>query len=52
MDFIKNIKFFTPTAELKELTILQHIENSEDTTQKELAELVNAAPSMDQCIYQ
>ncbi|WIV12124.1 winged helix-turn-helix transcriptional regulator [Proteiniborus sp. MB09-C3] len=46
MDFIKNIKFFTPTAELKELTILQHIENSEDTTQKELAELVNAAPSM------
>lgn len=46
LDFIKNIKFFTPTAELKELTILQHIENSEDTTQKELAELVNAAPSM------
>lgn len=46
MNFIKNIKFFTPTAELKELTILQHIENDEDTTQKELAETVDAAPSM------
>lgn len=40
------IKFFTPTAELKELTILQHIENNEDTTQKQLAEIVGAAPSM------
>lgn len=46
MDFIKNIKFFTPTAELKELAILQYIERKEDTTQKELAELINAAPSM------
>ncbi|WP_353095817.1 winged helix-turn-helix transcriptional regulator [Tissierella praeacuta] len=46
MNFIKDIKFFTPTSELKELTILQHIENNEDTTQKELAEVVNAAPSM------
>lgn len=46
LDLIKNIKFFTPTVELKELTILQHIEHNEDTTQKELAELVNAAPSM------
>ncbi|MBU5427922.1 winged helix-turn-helix transcriptional regulator [Tissierella pigra] len=43
---LKDIKFFTPTTELKELTILQHIENNEDTTQKELAEIVNAAPSM------
>lgn len=46
MNFIKDIKFFTPTAELKELTILQHIETNENTTQKELAEMVNAAPSM------
>lgn len=46
MNFIKDIKFFTPTAELKELTILQHIETNESTTQKELAEMVNAAPSM------
>lgn len=46
MNFIKSIKFFTPTSELKELTILQHIENNENTTQKELAEVVNAAPSM------
>ncbi|MDR7857552.1 winged helix-turn-helix transcriptional regulator [Tissierella sp.] len=43
---ISNIKFFTPTAELKELTILQYIENNEDTTQKELAEVVGSAPSM------
>lgn len=43
---IPDIKFFTPTAELKELTILQYIENNEDTTQKELAEVVGAAPSM------
>lgn len=40
------MKFFTPTAELKELTILQYIEDNEDTTQKELAEVVGAAPSM------
>lgn len=40
------IKFFTATAELKELTLLQHIENNEDTTQKQLAEIVGAAPSM------
>ncbi|MBU5436826.1 winged helix-turn-helix transcriptional regulator [Tissierella sp. MSJ-40] len=46
MDFIKDIKFFTPTLQLKELAILQHIENKEDTTQKELADLINAAPSM------
>lgn len=46
LNFIKDIKFFTPTSELKELTILQHIENTEDTTQKELADIVNAAPSM------
>ncbi|MSU00249.1 winged helix-turn-helix domain-containing protein [Tissierella pigra] len=46
MNFIKEIRFLTPTSELKELTILQHIENNEDTTQKELADMVNAAPSM------
>lgn len=46
MDFIKDIKYFTATTELKELIILQHIENKEDTTQKELAEIANAAPSM------
>lgn len=40
------IKFFTATAELKELTILQYIENKENTTQKELAEIAGAAPSM------
>ena len=29
MDFLKDIKYFTPTAELKELLILDHIENNE-----------------------
>lgn len=46
INFIKDIKFFTPTAELKELAILQFIETNEDTTQKELGEIANAAPSM------
>lgn len=46
INLLKDIKFLIPTAELKELTILQHIENNEDTTQKELAEIANAAPSM------
>lgn len=46
INFIKEIRFLTPTSEFKELTILQHIENNEDTTQKELADMVNAAPSM------
>ncbi len=46
INLINDIKFFTPTSVLKELTILQYIENNEDTTQKELGELVNTAPSM------
>ena len=46
INLLKDTKFLTPTTELKELIILQHIENNEDTTQKELAEIVNAAPSM------
>lgn len=46
INLLKDIKFFTPTAELKELTILQYIEDKEDTTQKELGDIVNAAPSM------
>lgn len=46
INFIDNINFFTPTAELKELCLLQFIENNEDTTQRELAELVNSAISM------
>lgn len=40
------MKFFNPTTELKELSLLQHIENNPDTTQKEIAEIINGAPSM------
>jgi len=46
MNFLKEIKYFTPTAELKELVILQHIEENENITQKELGEIANSAPSM------
>ena len=46
INLLKDTKFLTPTIELKELIILQHLEENEDTTQKELAEIVNAAPSM------
>ncbi|NLY66836.1 MAG: winged helix-turn-helix transcriptional regulator [Tissierellia bacterium] len=46
MNFLKDIKYFTPTAKLKELVILDHIEKNEDITQKELGEIANAAPSM------
>lgn len=40
------MKFFSPTSELKELLLLQHIENNPDTTQKEIAEIINGAASM------
>ncbi len=46
MNFLKNIKYFTPTAELKELVILDHIEENENITQKELGQIANSAPSM------
>lgn len=40
------MKFFSPTSELKELLLLQHIENNPDTTQKEIARVISGAPSM------
>lgn len=40
------MKFFSATSKLKELLLLQHIENNPDTTQKEIAEIINGAPSM------
>ena len=40
------MKFFSPTSELKELLLLQHIEKKPDTTQKEIAKVVSGAPSM------
>lgn len=46
MNILKDIKYFTPTAELKELIILDHIEKNENITQKELGEIADSAPSM------
>lgn len=40
------MKFFNPTSDLKELLLLQHIEKNPDTTQKEIACVIDAAPSM------
>ena len=40
------MKFFSPTSELKELLLLQHIEKKPDTTQKEIAKVIDGAPSM------
>lgn len=46
IDLINNISFLTPTIKLKELLLLQHIEENPDTTQKKMASVINAAPSM------
>lgn len=40
------MKFFSPTSKLKELLLLQHIENKADTTQQEIARVIDGAPSM------
>lgn len=40
------MEFFSPTIELKELLLLQHIERKPDTTQKEIAHVIDGAPSM------
>lgn len=40
------MKFFSPTSELKELLMLEHIEKNPDTTQKEIAKIINGAVSM------
>lgn len=46
INLINNISFLTPTTKLKELLLLEHIESNPDTTQKEMAKIINAAPSM------
>lgn len=40
------MKFFSPTSELKELLLLQHIEGKPDTTQHEIAKIIGGAASM------
>lgn len=46
INYTKDIKFFTPTSILKEQMLLQYIEKNPNTTQKEMGDLVGAAPSM------
>lgn len=40
------MKYFTPTAELKELNLLEYIEKNPESSQKTMAEEINAAVSM------
>lgn len=40
------MKYFRPTSKLKELLLLQHIEEKPDTTQQEIASAMGGAPSM------
>lgn len=40
------MKYFRPTSKLKELLLLQHIEEKPDTTQHEIASVMGGAPSM------
>ncbi|MFA7411835.1 MAG: winged helix-turn-helix domain-containing protein [Tissierellaceae bacterium] len=40
------MRFFNPTRELKEMLLLQHIEENANTTHKEMAVVIDGAPSM------
>ena len=46
IDFLKNLRFFNPTSELKILLLLEQIQNSNKITQDKLAHYINSAPSM------
>ncbi|EAR68578.1 hypothetical protein B14911_03309 [Bacillus sp. NRRL B-14911] len=46
MNLTIDISFLNPTSVLKELKILEAIEDNEKLTQKELSSLINVAPSM------
>ena len=40
------MKYFSPTSELKELRLLEHIEEKPDTTQQKIASVIGGAASM------
>ena len=40
------MKFFSSTSDLKELLLLEHIEKTPSTTQKEIARVIGGAASM------
>ncbi len=46
IDFLKNLRFFDPTSELKILLLLEQIQNSNKITQDKLARYIHSAPSM------
>jgi len=46
IDFLKNLRFFNPTSELKILLLLEQIQNSNKITQGKLAHYIHSAPSM------
>jgi len=46
IDFLKNLRFFNPTSEIKILLLLEQIQNSNKITQDKLAQYIHSAPSM------
>ena len=46
IDFIKDLRFFNPTSELKILLLLEQIQSSNKITQNKLARYIHSAPSM------
>lgn len=46
IDFLKNLRFFNPTSELKILLLLEQIQISNKITQNKLAHYIHSAPSM------
>ncbi len=46
IDFLKNLRFFNPTSELKILLLLEQIQNSNKITQDKLGRYIHSAPSM------
>jgi len=46
IDFLKNLRFFNPTSDLKILLLLEQVQNSNKITQEKLAHYIHSAPSM------
>ena len=46
IDFLKNLRFFNPTSDLKILLLLEQIHSSNKITQDKLARYIHSAPSM------
>ena len=46
IDFLKNLKFFNPTSDLKILLLLEQIQNSNKITQGKLARYIHSASAM------